>query len=294
MSRKRWLVGIAVMVGVCVLPASATAKGGHFVIRASRSEEFRVQGSGGYSISVLGSNHHVYLMVRRGNSSATYGAPGTVSPEQIMARFGNLGRVSVRFHPNGPARLIPLPKGNCQGQGELVQRGTFVGAIEFEGEQAYTDVDATRAKGKATKAFKQTCSREASEGGRQPALQLTNLIARSESVNAVFAAFKVVSKSAPRLDSAAFVASIAESLPGQLVVVRSISMPAGVETFTSVESGGRVTSATVAPPAPFSGTATFERKKGSRGIWTGSLTGEFLGRGTVSLVEPDFIAEIEP
>lgn len=294
MNRKHWLLGIVAVIVICALPVNAVAKQGHFVIGPSRSAEFRVKGSGGYSIAVLGDHGRVYLAVRRGNLSATYSAHGTTSLEQIKARFGSLGRVSVRFHPDGPARLVPLPKGRCQGRGELIQRGTFVGVIQFEGEQAYTDVDVTRAKGKVTNAFKQICSRGAGEGGGQPPFQLTELIARSESANAIVAAFKAVSKTIPRLDSATFIASLSESLPGPLFIVRSITASTDISAFTSSESGGRVTSATISPPAPFSGTATFERKKGNRGTWTGSLSGEFLGRGAVSLVDPDFIAEIAP
>jgi hypothetical protein len=291
---KHCLVAVTAIIAVCALPVSAVAKKGHFVIDASRSEEFRVKGSGGYSISVFGNRDHVYLAVKRGNSSATYSAHGTTSLKRIKARFDHLGRVSVRFHPDGPPRLAPLPKGNCRGRGELVQTGAFVGVIDFEGEQGYTEVDVTRVTGKVATAFKQVCSRVAGEGGRQSRLQWTNLIATSESDGALFTAFKTVSKPHPKLDGSAFAASIIEVLRGPLVISRSITTSASLDAFIATGSGGKVTSATIAPPVPFSGMATFERKKGNRGTLTGSLAGEFLGRGVVSLAGPDFVAEIAP
>lgn len=294
MIRKRWLIWLAAIVAVLTFPVGAVAKKGYFVTDASRSMEFRVKGSGGYSISVFGNYGQVYFTAKRGSSSATYVARGMTSRRQIKARFGQLGRVSVRFHPDGPTRLVPLPKGNCRGRGELVQTGAFVGAIEFEGEQAYTTVKATREKGKVTTALKQTCSRDGGEGAQSPGVRLTTLSATSKSNNVLLTAFKVVSPSHPRFDASLFAVSITETLPGPLVILRSISAAANVDAFSTTGSGGQVTFATIAPPAPFAGTATYERKKGSRGTWTGSLTGEFLGRGAVGLAGSDFAAEIMP
>jgi hypothetical protein len=292
MIRKRWLIGFAAIVAVLAFPVGAVAKKGYFVTDASRSMEFHVKGSGGYSISVLGNHGQVYFTAKRGSSSATYVARGMTSPRWIKARFGRLGRVSVRFHPDGPTRLVPLPKGNCRGRGELVQTGAFVGAIEFEGEQAYTTVKATREKGKVTTALKQTCSGDTGEDAQSPGVRSTILSATSKSNNALFAAFKIVSPSHPRFDASLFAASITETLPGPLVILRSISASANVGAFSMTGLGGKVTSATIAPPAPFAGTATYESTKGNRGTWTGSLTGEFLGRGVVGLAGTDFVAEL--
>ncbi len=102
----------------------------------------------------------------------------------------------------------------------------------------------------------------------------------------------MVSKPHPGLDGSAFSASITEVLPGPLVIFRSISAATDPDAFIATRSGGEVTHATIAPPAPFSGTATYEQKRGNRGTWVGSLTGEFLGRGVVSLAGTDFVAEI--
>jgi len=299
MNRNHWLMCIAAIIAVCAFPARAaategslvigTTRSGHFIVNPSRSTEFHVKGSGGYSISVLGNHGRVYFTAMRGNALVTYSVRGTTSPEQVKATLGHLGRVSVRFHPDGPVRLFPLPKGNCRGRGELVQTGTFVGAIEFEGEQGYTALHLSRARGNMTKTLKQRCSEDS--GGKGPKVSWTILGANSKSQGASFLAFKIASRAEPELSGTSFAATIIETL-GRLTVFRSIGATASPDAFTAVRSGGDVTSATVAPPPPFTGTATYEKTSSSGGTWTGTLTGDFLGRGVVALAGPEFAAEI--
>jgi hypothetical protein len=53
-----------------------------------------------------------------------------------------------------------------------------------------------------------------------------------------------------------------------------------------------VISATIEPPAPFSGSATYlSSPEYPSGSWTGSLAGDFPGVGMVSLAGPEFCAE---
>jgi hypothetical protein len=56
-------------------------------------------------------------------------------------------------------------------------------------------------------------------------------------------------------------------------------------TFSFDES---LTTAIVAPPAPFSGTATFQRNAGRPASWAGSLTVALPGSAEIPLVGTDF------
>lgn len=286
------LLGAGAVIFLFASPGAATAKGRNFVIAPSQTMEFRLKGSHGYSISVFGIGKEVSLTARHGGSSASYSTRGLASPTRIKARFGHLGRVSVRFHSDSGPRLVPLPEGNCRGRGEIVDRGHWVGRIEFEGEQAYTTLHASRARGKVTKALKQTCRHEG-EGGHVPGLRVTVLSAVSEASGAFFTAFKITSSSFPAIDGSLFSASLFEARSPRLSVIRSISAEAKVDAFATTGEKGQIESATVAPPAPFSGTATFQRTGGSKGTWSGSLVGDFLGRGEVALAGPEFSAEIQ-
>jgi hypothetical protein len=297
MRRRRFAgaVGVACLMGLssallAACPSVAIAKGGHSVIPANRSEEFRLRGSGGFSISVVASGGAVSLTARKGDLSASYSVRGVASSKRIKARFPGLGLVSVQFHPFGPAHRKAVPPG-CKGKDGTVQRGRFVGTVEFEGEQGYTTVHAAQAKGKVTVSRKQVCQNTGGEGGSS--FRLTALIATARSEGISVVALRLTRKSRSTVGFAGFGATLFESL-GRLSIVRSIEASGGINTFTTSETGREITSATITPPSPFTGSATYEKQKGSPATWTGTLAGTFLGHGEVSLVGPQFTAEISP
>jgi hypothetical protein len=284
--------GVGVVISLFALPGSAIAKGHNFVIGPSQTMEFHLKGSNGFSISVFGSGGDVSLTARHGGSSASYSTRGFVSPARLKARFGHLGRVSVRFHSaTGPQRVLQTAK-DCHGKGEVVDRGQWVGRIEFQGEQAYTTVHASRARGKVIKTPKRTCSLPETEGS-YPNLRVTFLHAASQASGASFAAFKVTSSTYPKFDTAVFTASLLELRGRRLFIDRSISVNTEADAFASIGKKNHIESATIAPPAPFKGTATFQRTNGSEGSWSGSLVGDFPGRGEVALAGLEFSAEIQ-
>jgi hypothetical protein len=115
----------------------------------------------------------------------------------------------------------------------------------------------------------------------------------AEASSASFAAFKITSSTYPEFDTAVFIASLSELSGRRLLIDRSIDVHAEVGAFASTGRRNQIESATIAPPAPFKGTATFQGAGGSKGSWTGSLAGDFLGRGEVALAGPEFSAEIQ-
>jgi hypothetical protein len=149
MRTKIWITsaGIGLSIALLALPGAAFAKGRNLVIEPSQTMEFQLKGSNGYSISVSGSGGDVSLTARHGGSSASYSTRGLASPARIKARFGHLGRVSVRFHSGNGSPRVLQPAKNCRGKGEVVDRGHWVGRIEFEGEQAYTTVSRVSCQG---------------------------------------------------------------------------------------------------------------------------------------------------
>ena len=64
-------------------------------------------------------------------------------------------------------------------------------------------------------------------------------------------------------------------------ISRFVFLPARVEAFVFDES---LTSATLAPPRPFSGKATFQRRAGAPPSWTGTLSVVLPGTRRISLV----------
>ena len=294
-----WKILAVSLVLVSLAPASAVAKRGYFATDPSSSMQGHLRGSNGYGISLSGNGGFVSLAVQGHNAAVQYFGKGTAGKGRIKARFGSLGRVALRFHPRGKARLHKEPESGCRGGDSLVQPGVFVGKLDFEGEQGYTAIHASRIKGTVTHTKRQICKDSGSEEGEEgeegfpSSLDLTFLNATDGENEVSFNAFKIKFKSKPGRSGISFNATVVGSPPG-LLVFRSIQITTKDSTTFSVvkTSHGQVDEATLTPPAPFSGSATYRRAVAKKSeTWAGTLAGDFPGLGTVSLAGPEFCAE---
>lgn len=255
----------------------------------------QLQGSNGYSVTLSADSGFVSLSAQGRHATVQYSARGATSHGRIKARFGSLGRVRLRFHPHGKARLLKEPVGNCRGGDSLMQAGVFVGKLAFEGEQGYTRIHANRVKGTVTHTKRQVCKNSATEegrGGPLSSLKWTLLSAIAEENKVSFDAFRTELKSKSEINGTSFIATIIESNQRGFAIFRSIEASAGLDAFSTVSSHGRLDEATVMPPAPFSGSATYRQAATNASeTWVGSLAGDFPGLGTVSLAGPEFCAK---
>jgi hypothetical protein len=118
------------------------------------------------------------------------------------------------------------------------------------------------------------------------------LSATAEENKVSFDAFKTELESKSGVNGTSFSATIIEAVKRDFAIFRSIQATAGLTAFSVASSHGRVDEATVTPPAPFSGSATYRRAVAEKSeSWLGSLVGDFPGLGTVSLAGPEFCAE---
>jgi hypothetical protein len=286
---KAWLC-VALLAGCPLASAApATAKQHRFVIGPSRTREAHLRGTNGYAVSLFISGAEVSLTVTGHHATVQYSARGHVTKRLIKARFGQLGRVSLRFHPGQRPHLVPQPPGNCRGDGELVEPGVFVGRIEFVGEGRYTEVHARHAEGRVRKRAKEVCHQEEESGRSHVGILIIQ--AHAKDGGASFTAFKPKSSSGSFPNESTFIASMIEP-HRHLLIFRTIESDSDGDAFTSTMSHGQLIGATIKPPAPFSGSATYMKKPAtpSEG-WTGDLAGEFPGLGKVSLTGSDFCAE---
>lgn len=72
---------------------------------------------------------------------------------------------------------------------------------------------------------------------------------------------------------------------GKIWIERDIETVVGAGAF---RYDPRLRVATVSPPAPFDGSATFRREAPRRNRWTGNLTVDMPGRADTPLAEPGF------
>lgn len=291
------------MLALCAMSAFLAASL-PAVADGRRTAEFDVEGSNGYtayfdfsartaSVDAIRLPDPLVLL------SATYISKGRWEGDRIRARFGSRGRVAVEFRPSGEAKRRQPPR-RCEGAPRVTRPGVFLGTIAFNGEGGYTSVDATRARGETRTIPRWKCKR-----GRGPrkagawsaptptplgldpeAERFTVLGAESDDGRTSFAASATRPRGRP--GETTFNAVRLELRPS-LRVLRSAFAHGTDETFTFDEA---LSTASVQPPPPFAGTATFTPGPGGLGSWEGSLSVDFPGAADIPLTGEAFHARL--
>jgi hypothetical protein len=309
------LLVVACLLAVCGAPDAASARAGapvspepeacpiqHVELNViySCATEFTLRGSHGYRITVAadpsGRDDEVQLTAQstRGGT-AEYRVSGAVTRTTIKANFGRLGKIAVRFRPSGRERRVRVPR-KCQKERPPVvssRLGSFVGTIEFRGERGYTHVVAHSAKGGigdplANTPKKLQCDFRESNAERKRELESVSLEGSPANSRVSFSASRLFGGSAllippgekmPEGNGYLFLAFASERT-GRVSISRTAGTLGESKDFSYDES---LTSATVRPPSPFTGTGTFHRNADGSTTWTGSLAVPLPGLGTVGL-----------
>jgi hypothetical protein len=299
----------AIPVVTAAVPQEACPVG-HIIVDVSYycTAEFTLRGSNGYRIAVSSENvgqgpSTIELSAQRRNEDIVYEAHGTVTPTSMRASFGRLGRVSLRFRPSGKTRQVKVAK-RCHADRPPVVKaklGTFVGTVRFQGERGYTKVSAHRATGGigdplAIRSEGPDCETSRSKAKKMQELESVALSASDPTAAIGFTvarAFGQLSRLGPptalspqgRYLFLLFAAERAE----QMSILRSVAAVGSAGDFLFDNA---LTSATVSPPAPFTGTGGFQRNSDGSTDWTGTLSVPVAGLGMVRLTEPGFRAEL--
>ena len=293
--------GLAILVcalAPLAIPASAAAKAGYYVSKPSIFNLINLRGSHGYRIFIYGaSRDQVWIVAYKGAASAAYLGRGTVSEGGVEGRIGNLGRISVRLDPDSRTEVEANGPG-CNGRAPVTRTGRFTGLIRFRGENDYTDVDSESASGFMHRSYRTVCKRSAGnrdQARKRPPTVSLSAVSRRYPRAPWFSVFKQEppkrSKFASSLAEANYTVRSIERRPN-LGIYRSASATSSPETFAVTPLGAGPVTATVAPPPPFSGTATYEKSRDGNGTWSGDLAVELPGRGTLSLTDPTYHAKL--
>jgi hypothetical protein len=310
-SSRLWRLVPAALVAVLVpfAPHPAPAAG-HLAPDASAA--FTLHGSNGFSIDVASERGKVAVIAsEHGPPIPTYAPSGRPRPAdtsngaasiysaparmpvggatRVEARLGRLGAISVAFHPSGEVRITKAGPGAgpCPGQVRLVRRlGTFTGSIEFRGEDGYTTVQASSARGSVGTPLPSGCAsaallRTGTEAARPGAV--LRAVDRSGGVR-----FEAATAD---FFGAYFVATVTEHQRSGLVVMRRAYVGAPPSAFAFDDA---LASARVKPPAPFLGIGHYAARPGSDdGRWRGGLRVTFPG-ATIPLTGPGYRARLRP
>jgi hypothetical protein len=296
--RTVFAVTIGLVVLLCpamVAPASAatvTVGTDNF----SPQLEFEVGGSHGYSISVSNYGSRVILTANGlftsgGYEAASYTVAGRVTAHGLRARFGNRGRISVEFRPSGGSTR-QVPPRRCIGRPRVTRVGTFVGTIRFRGEHGYTNVDAVRARGSIHVPRRWRCKRRHGHHrpvctpGKNGPSEAVSLVAENRLQGR---SFEVYSERPLEERGTTLLMVSSRERRGQMRVERVAFANARERTFTYAPG---LSSATVSPPSPFEGWATFQRNADRSTTWKGNLSVSLLGAPHMSLTGSNFNASL--
>jgi hypothetical protein len=290
--RRNTLIWLPLLVALLAPPAADAAAGpsSETAKKLAPQALLALNAGDGYLLSIEGTGRTVSLTVERRLSLATYVARGRASRGAIQARFGNFGRVSVRFVPSGRRSLRGPPR-RCEGDPMILRRGVFVGRIEFRGEGGYVNVAARRAIGLSSSLPRWRCNhgrRGSRASTSKAAYETATLKASASRRNILFEAAALRDLEGATL---AFFSVFAKERKGSVRIVRNLLAVSSKRASFDFDKDGR--GASVRPPKPFHGSAAFQRTVGRPASWTGSL-GVSLPGAFLELTGPDFTARMSP
>jgi len=308
------------LAAMVLLPAAATAR---------PQPEFSFGAGGGYRIQVSGRGSTVTLSVFRpgglspgslttlfggsakghsaqtsfGAAYSTYVVRGEASASSIRADFAGFGRIAVHFHPSGRVAHLGSHRG-CGGSRFASRHGVFRGEVDFEGEGGYTSAHIHSARGEVVVPLPSRCSGRPSESPRRAALRPepravvpSRVIPRAPKgpkttfLEALWksplglTAFEALGDGS---HSVRYIAAVEQS-EGQVAVYR---LALAFAPSRSIFADSALSSASVAPPAPFSGQGDYGQADGAK-TWTGSLAASFPGAEDFPLTGPQFTVQLD-
>jgi hypothetical protein len=271
----------AATVGLVALALLAPASASALDSDLKGFAAFRVKASNGYSILVLAASERadsrgdVVLILGRPGGSVVYGAPAIVSPTRLEADLGALGRISLDIVPTGAKKSL---RSRCGGEPLTLEPNTYQGTFEFHGEEGFTEAEATHIPEYSRFGVDFLCSGKGWGEVSGPGLPGARLRVRAGTGHHHMEL--QVNKNRPG-GHTYFEAGVKEKR-GRIEIARSVTGHAPASAFAYDQL---VRSATVDPPAPFSGSATFRRSASPANRWSGNLTVDLPGRSDFPLTD---------
>jgi hypothetical protein len=239
----------------------------------------------------------VTLELGREGLGVSYEVKGEVTEAGLKVRFGRLGVIDVAFTPTRTLSSTE-PSEGCAGAPRTFREGIFTGTIDFTGEREYVRIEGPQAEGWMSVIPKWQCpdSEEpmSSAGTSGPLARSSRKKRESATLYA-----------GGRRCSCLFIAAVHRRYRGgrSLFYLTREERHEGMEIYrATVAKGGPIAfdfdheagTATVHPPAPFSGHASFRDRPHGRDLWRSTIRAPLLGVGSVSLFGPGFGAVLYP
>jgi hypothetical protein len=273
--------GLVLLVALAAIMVPAPTHAVALDSDLKHSAAFKLQGSNGYSIIVIAASERadgrgdVFLIVHRRDSFATYVAAAMLTGTRVEADLGRLGTISLDVVPSSVKRTLHRRCGD-EPETFTFEPQSYRGTFEFHGEEGYTEAITSAPREYTRFFFDLLCGgvlRGESSGPGLPGARL-GLSSRSGPARLGLRA----NKNRPRARSR-FEVEIHEKRNG-IAISRGTTLWAGAAAF---DYDPLLRTATLDPPAPFSGRATFRRGAAPANRWSGNLTVDLPGRSDVPL-----------
>ena len=289
MKLGRALVGLALACASALLvPAGAAAVDSDLKFAYA----FKLDASNGYSILALAANERadgrgeIVLFVIRKKESAIYSAPALLTATSLRASLGALGKVSLEVTRSGKEKKL-RPRECEEGRATSYEPVSFSGNFEFHGEGGYTEA-ASLAPTEFTRLLTDLgCLRVS--GGEVTGDHLLGARLRLRSLGGGPRFELQANKNRPDKRSR-FEVDLREER-GPISISRHAEVWLGSTAF---QYDPLLETATLQPPAPFSGRANFYRRLAPENRWSGNLTVDLPGRPDLPLTGPGIQATLVP
>lgn len=285
------LAVVAALTLLALVPLTAAAKPGYYRIPPEHNVQAGVRGTHGYdvSIQVLDGRAQLIAASQSGSRfSVVFYQQTKKRPhgDDLDADFGQAGRFGARFVPD-KVEEQEAPNG-CVGGRTVMEIGHFVGTFSFHGAHGFTNFTAHRLPGVVTDSAGMVCSGKnldpiGNEGRRELRVVAGTRSGRTR--------FDAVTEPAEGIGPATSTYSVqSERTEGGVRILDTFEMDAPSPLAVPDLTTGLPATATIAPPAPFSGSATLEAPSRQTATWSGDLAVDLPATGEVPLTAPGIAA----
>jgi len=225
----------------------------------------------------------------KGPQVAYYSVPAKVTAERVTAKFGAFGELDYNFRPKGSGSAECLGASDTENEAEL--EGTFRGT----GENEYVHVEADHVDGTVhlypvpkqcaqSRRARRVVPYHPSYSDKGATLQARAVSLGGQPEAREVSVYDGGGRGPHKIVISAYLGERQEGVD----IARGVQMAAPSSAFNwNLDAG----TASLRPPAPFTGSAKFTRRGGNgHGTWTGSLTMPILGGEPVAVAGTEFSA----
>lgn len=242
----------------------------------------------------------VTLELRRKGQIVYYKVPGEATEAGLKARFGRLGLIDVAFTPTNTLNSTEPGEG-CTGAPRTLREGVFSGTIDFTGEREFVRIEETQANGSMSVISQWACPEAEA---MTPFARVSRLLAAT-SRNQKGKRESATLVASRRGCSCYFVAGVHHRHSGGKSIFFGVKVEKreDMEIERATEVHGPASAfdfdfaagtATLRPPHPLSGYASFKARPHNRGMWRSTIRVPLLGADPIDTSGPGFAAILRP